>query len=139
MADVQRSAAPATGPIGSAVPAEGAAAGFGGQRAATAKAARDKSVADAAAPPAPKDGSVAPAAPSKDEVAAAVKNANDALTASGTQLVFVFDDQLQHMTVKLLDVQTQKVVQQVPGLAMPAKASALAGAPASGALVDTKA
>jgi len=68
-----------------------------------------------------------------------VKNANQALAAIGTQLVFVFDDQAHHLAVKLLDIQTQKVVQQIPTAAMHATASALSGPSASGALVDTKA
>jgi len=75
----------------------------------------------------------------KGQVKAAVTDANQALTAIGTQLVFVFDDQLHHSVVKLLDVQTQKVVQQIPSTAMLATASALAGPSTSGALVDTKA
>jgi len=69
----------------------------------------------------------------------AVKNANEALAAIGTQLVFVFDDQAHHLAVKLLDIQTQKVVQQIPTAAMHATASALSGPSSSGALVDTKA
>lgn len=69
----------------------------------------------------------------------AVKDANAALAANGTQLVFVFDDQTHHFAVKLLDIQTQKVVQELPPAAMRAAASALAGPPASGTLVDTKA
>jgi uncharacterized FlaG/YvyC family protein len=80
-----------------------------------------------------------PAVPSDKHVQEAVKGANAALAASGTLLVFVFDDQAHHMTVKLLDVQTQKVVQQIPLQHMPATASALSGDTASGALVDTKA
>jgi uncharacterized FlaG/YvyC family protein len=69
----------------------------------------------------------------------AVKGANAAMAASGTLLVFVFDDQAHHMAVKVLDVQTQKVVQQIPLQHMPATASALAGDSPSGVLVDTKA
>jgi hypothetical protein len=73
------------------------------------------------------------------QVKDAVKNANAALAAIGTQLVFVFDDQAHHLAVKLLDIQTQKVVQQIPSAAMHATASALSGSSSSGALVDTKA
>jgi len=73
------------------------------------------------------------------QVKDAVKSANQALAAIGTQLVFVFDDQAHHLAVKLLDIQTQKVVQQIPTAAMQATASALSGPSASGALVDTKA
>jgi len=85
-------------------------------------------------------GGNAPADPlNNGQVKAAVTDANQALTAIGTQLVFVFDDQLHHSVVKLLDVQTQKVVQQIPSKTMLATASALAGPSTSGALVDTKA
>jgi uncharacterized FlaG/YvyC family protein len=143
MADVQRSTAVAAGPVAGAAPAEAAPAGYGAQRGGAVKSASVKAQpggaeADAAPPVAP-DGARPLAQPSKDQIAAAVKDANQALSASGTQLVFVFDDQQHQMAVKLLDVQTQKVVQQVPGPAMPAKASALAAATTSGALVDTKA
>jgi len=72
-------------------------------------------------------------------VKAALTGANESLTAIGTQLVFVFDDQTHHMAVKLLDARTQKIVQQVPPEKMPATASALAEHPTKGALVDTKA
>ena len=72
-------------------------------------------------------------------VKAALTGANDSLTAIGTQLVFVFDDQTHHMAVKLLDRQTQKIVQQVPPEKMQATANALAAHPTSGALIDTKA
>ncbi len=77
--------------------------------------------------------------PSEGALKAAVDDANQALAAIGTQLVFVFDDQSHHLSVKLFDVQTQKVVQQIPPAAMPATASALSASSASGALVDTKA
>ena len=80
-----------------------------------------------------------PAKPDDREVKDAVKNANQALAAIGTQLVFVFDDQTHHLSVKLLDIQTQKVVQEIPTAAMRATASALSGPSTSGALVDTKA
>ncbi len=72
-------------------------------------------------------------------VQSAVKDANLALAAIGTQLVFVFDDQDHHLAVKLLDVQTQKVVKEIPSTAMPATASALSERSANGALVNTKA
>lgn len=76
--------------------------------------------------------------PSDTQVKAAVKHANAALAEKSTQLVFVFDDQTHHFAVKLLDIQTQKVVQQIPPAAMPATVEALTGAAGSGALVDTK-
>ena len=80
-----------------------------------------------------------PVKPDDREVKDAVKNANQALAAIGTQLVFVFDDQTHHLSVKLLDIQTQKVVQEIPTAAMRATANALSGPSASGSLVDTKA
>jgi uncharacterized FlaG/YvyC family protein len=85
------------------------------------------------------DAPVKAANAAEHDVKKAVKDANAALAANGTQLVFVFDDQTHHFAVKLLDIQTQKVVQEIPPAAMHATASALAGPPGSGALVDTKA
>jgi len=82
---------------------------------------------------------VAPKPPDKNQVKAAVADANKALAAISTQLVFVFDDQAHHLAVKLLDVQTQKVVQVIPTRAMTATASALSKPLVSGALVDTRA
>lgn len=130
MVDLQLTgAAPAggNGPVGAgAAPAAPGATGAAGHGPLDAAAARAR---PAAGPLAPSDGALK----------AAVKDANQALAAIGTQLVFVFDDQSHHLAVKLLDVQTQKVVQQIPSAAMPATASALAASSASGALVDTKA
>jgi hypothetical protein len=84
-------------------------------------------------------GGAAAGAMDPNKVRSAVADANHALAAIGTQLVFVFDNQAHHMTVKLLDIQTQKVVQEVPTQAMPAAASTLSGPSISGALVDTAA
>ena len=141
MADVQPATPLAGGPAAAAAGAEGAAVVHGAERGVAARAALDAARTKVAgAPPDPGlDHAAAVVPPSRDQVASAVKDANQALTASGTQLVFVFDDQLHHMAVKLLDVQTQKVVQQIPPAAMPATASALSASSASGALVDTKA
>jgi uncharacterized FlaG/YvyC family protein len=75
----------------------------------------------------------------KDAAKDAAKGSNAATAASGTLLVFVFDDQTHHMAVKVLDVQTQKVVEQTPLQHMPATASAAAGAAPSGGLIDTRA
>jgi flagellar protein FlaG len=86
------------------------------------------------------DAATAPGAAAGDgSVNAAVKKANQSLSAGGTQLVFVFDDQQHHAVVKLLDIQTQKVVQEIPSAAMPGTASALSGDSSSGALIDTEA
>jgi uncharacterized FlaG/YvyC family protein len=91
--------------------------------------------ATAAKTPAPP----APDTPAKDATNAAANGAKAAMAASGTLLVFVFDDQAHHMAVKVLDVQTQKVVQQIPLQHMPATAPAPAGKATSGLLVDTRA
>jgi len=60
--------------------------------------------------------------------------------AIGTQMVLVFDDQTHSMTVKILDIFTQKVEQP---LALPSAntttQSTVLGQGASGTLVDTKA
>jgi uncharacterized FlaG/YvyC family protein len=86
------------------------------------------------------DGTEAPGATSNNgQVDVAVKKANLSLSASGTQLVFVFDDQQRRSVVKLVDIQTQKVVQEIPSGAMPGTASALSGDSTSGVLIDTKA
>ena len=153
MVDVQLSG---VAPAGGA----GIAAGAGGNAAAIAPVAAVPASAPvpadapgaqgdllAALPSAPAQAGIAAAAPGLPrhplptdlQVKDAVKNANAALAAIGTQLVFVFDDQAHHLAVKLLDIQTQKVVQQIPTAAMHATASALSDHAASGALVDTKA
>jgi hypothetical protein len=113
------SAAPATAPVQSQPAAVVALSGAG--------------VTAAKTPPPP-----VPDAPGKDAANAAAKGSNAATTASGTLLVFVFDDQAHHMAVKVLDVQTQKVVEQIPLQHMPATSGALAGAAPSGRLVDTR-
>jgi len=60
--------------------------------------------------------------------------------AIGTQMVLVFDDQTHSMTVKILDILTQKVEQPLP---LPsgntAAQSMVLGQGGSGTLVDTKA
>jgi len=80
-----------------------------------------------------------PASPSRSAVKAAVADANQSLAENGTQLTFVFDDQVHRTIVKIVDTQTHKVVQQIPSEAMLAAARALSGTTASGALVNTKA
>jgi len=77
--------------------------------------------------------------PNHDKVKSAVGDANHALAATGTQMVFVFDDHAHHMSVKLLDVQTQKVVQEMQPQAVIKAAKALSGSSPNGALVDTTA
>ncbi len=153
MVDVQLSGvAPTGGATTAAIPGPGAATPVGaagpvhalGGSTAPSVAGRDTAGETGAAtsqPAAAHAGGILPKVPKLDdlEVKDAVKNANQALAAIGTQLVFVFDDQAHHLSVKLLDIQTQKVVQQVPAAAMYATASALSGPSASGALVDTKA
>ena len=116
-------------------PVEGAAAGNPGNAAPDPAGAAPKEPGAVPAPAAP---------PNEHKLKSAVGDANHALAVSGTQMVFVFDDHAHHMSVKLLDVQTQKVVQEMePGAAMKA-AQALSGGkpgskPPSGALVDTTA
>lgn len=77
--------------------------------------------------------------PDHNKVKSAVGDANHALAATGTQMVFVFDDHSHHMSVKLLDVQTQKVVQEMQPHAVINAAKVLSGSSPSGALVDTTA
>jgi len=78
-------------------------------------------------------------APTNGQVKAAVADANQALAENGTQLTFVFDDQVHQTIVKIVDSQTHLVVQQIPSEAMLAAARALSGTPLSGALVNTTA
>jgi len=80
------------------------------------------------------------ALPNAEKLKSAVGKANTAMATSGTQMVFVFDDHAHHMSVKLLDVQTQKVVQELQPQAAIKAAQGLSGdKPTSGALVDTTA
>ncbi len=123
---------PAVAPDAAAVPPTAA------QTVSQAAAGKDV-LAPAAAPNAPQNKDLPGDPLSPQKIQAAVTGANKALEAIGTQMVFVFDDQAHHMAVKLLDIQTQKVVQQIPSAAMPATASALSGPSVSGALVDTSA
>jgi len=80
------------------------------------------------------------AAARKDAETPTATNAGQTADAIGTQLVLVFDDQTHTMTVKLLDIETQKV-EQPPAYEMPASPAGgkLPGQLSSGALVDTKA
>lgn len=147
MADLQLTGvAPAGGATSTSLPAAAAAAApaapAGAAKSATPSDPETAAAATSAAATGADTAKTAATPPDsklKDAAKEAVKGANAALAASGTLLVFVFDDQAHHMAVKLLDVQTQKVVQQIPLQHMPATASALAGDTASGALVDTKA
>jgi len=60
--------------------------------------------------------------------------------AIGTQMVLVFDDQTHSMTVKILDILTQKVEQPLPlQSGGTAAQSTVMGQGGSGTLVDTKA
>jgi|GEM_PF-2544932 len=125
-----------TAGIGAVSPVNAVGGGGSGPQAggtAATGAAADSSGANA------KDSKVKGTPLTPAEIRAALTGANDSLTAIGAQLVFVFDDQTHHMAVKLLDMQTQKIVQQVPPEKMQATASALAEHPTSGALVNTKA
>ncbi len=70
--------------------------------------------------------------------------AKPALDAIGTQMVLVFDDQTHVMTVKILDIETQKVQQPLapddtPAIASRASSATTAAVPASGTLINTKA
>jgi len=86
----------------------------------------------------PPGGAVASGQPTPGQVKAAVADANQSLAQNGTQLTFVFDDQLHETLVKIVDIQTHEVVGQIPSEAMLAAARALAGSPSSGALLNTK-
>lgn len=127
MADVQSSGVAAPGAVATV-----AAAASGAIAPATAAAAGPA--------PAPSEAAAAPAAPlDKEKVKAAVKNANESLSGINTQLVFVLEDYPPHFAVKLLDIETQKVLQQIPSQAMPVTANALADAASSGTLIDASA
>lgn len=134
MADVQGTLAVA--PVGGTAAVAPVAAGS-----APAPGAPQGASAGAAQAPAPQeDAAASPQAPlDVEKVRAAVKHANQSLEGINTQLVFVLEDQPPHFAVKLLDIETQKVLQQIPSQAMPATASALADSSSSGALVDASA
>jgi hypothetical protein len=84
-------------------------------------------------------GAASTALPGKGQVKATAPGAEPALEAIGTQMVLVFDDQTHTMTVKMLDIETQKVVQQDLPEATPQAAHTASGPATSGTLVDTKA
>ena len=70
---------------------------------------------------------------------AAVAAANEQLNQSNRELTFVFDDTLGRMLVKIVDMQTNAVVRQVPSEDMLAAARALSGSSKQGALLRGKA
>ncbi len=78
------------------------------------------------------------AATASDGAAAQAAAPKPALDAIGTQMVLVFDDQTHAMTVKMLDIETQKVQQPLLFDTVPASGSGTAK-PASGTLVNTTA
>jgi len=105
-----------TGPLNRGAPATDAAAGA------------PESGTDTAAPLAPKAPSSAPTPGA------------DTSEAIGTQMVLVFDDQTRSMTVKILDIFTQKIEQPAPlPLGTTAAQGTMSGQGGSGSLVDTKA
>ncbi|HXY05101.1 MAG TPA: hypothetical protein VEI05_01025 [Burkholderiaceae bacterium] len=76
----------------------------------------------------------------KDAPASQVPQAGQTSSPIGTQMVLVFDDQTHSMTVKLLDIETQKV-EQSPAYEM-ASAGSEAKLPTQlgrGTLINTKA
>ena len=67
-------------------------------------------------------------------------SADTSSEAIGTQMVLVFDDQTRSMTVKILDIFTQKVEQPASlPLGTAAAQSTMSGQGGSGTLVDTRA
>ena len=85
-------------------------------------------------------GGETPAAPAgKGQATAAEPRAEPALNPIGTQMVLVFDDQTHAMSIKMLDIETQKLIQPVLPEAESTATRALAGPSSSGTLVDTKA
>jgi hypothetical protein len=124
-----------SGPSGAVPAAPGTGSGATGASApGTASAADDKTAAKSAREQATGSAS-APTA------AAAPAAAKPAARAIGTQMVLVFDDQTRSMTIKILDIETQKVQQPLFPDAAPASASgsAQSGPPATGTLINTKA
>jgi len=119
--------------LGVAAPTPGGSGGDGlalgrGQVKAAASAAKAAS------------GGETPAAPeAKGQVTATVPRTEPALNPIGTQMVLVFDDQTHAMSIKMLDIETQKVMRPVLPEAESAATRALAGPSSSGTLVDTKA
>jgi len=77
-----------------------------------------------------------PQSHTKSQVQAAVDQANKALDQDGRKLEFVVDKVLNRPIVKVVDLQTNEVLQQVPAESMLATARALAGNSNKGALID---
>jgi len=69
----------------------------------------------------------------------AIDRANKALDQNGRKLEFVVDKKLNRSIVKVVDLQTNEVLQQVPAESMLATARALAGNSPKGALIDGQA
>jgi flagellar protein FlaG len=96
--------------------------------------------APAAGSPAGQSGSgAASGSPTLEQLKAAVAAANEQLNQSNRELTFVFDDTLGRMLVKIVDMQTNAVVRQVPSEDMLAAARALSGSSKPGALLRGKA
>jgi flagellar protein FlaG len=73
------------------------------------------------------------------ETRAAVDAANYQLAQSGYQFKFQYDDQAHLEVVKIVDSETQQVLQQFPSKVMLAAAQSLANGGAPGTLLQTQA
>ncbi|MCU0952054.1 MAG: flagellar protein FlaG [Burkholderiaceae bacterium] len=81
----------------------------------------------------------AASAPDTAALAAAREAANRQLAETGRQLTFEFDDAAGRVVTKLIDIQTQEVIRQIPSKEMLEIARALANGLQAGALVADKA
>jgi flagellar protein FlaG len=112
--------------------AASAAAASGAQISAPASAAASTSSA-------PDPNSSSGSATRPGETRAAVDAANYQLAQSGYQFKFQYDDQAHQEIVKIVDSETQQVLQQIPSQAMLAAAQGLANGAAPGTLLQTQA
>jgi flagellar protein FlaG len=93
----------------------------------------------AGSPPGQSGSGAGSGSPTLEQLKAAVAAANEQLNQSNRELTFVFDDTLGRMLVKIVDVQTNAVVRQVPSEDMLAAARALSGSSKQGALLRGRA
>jgi flagellar protein FlaG len=121
------------GGVGSVVPASVSAAAASGAP-ISAPTSTDVSASSA---PDPRTSSGSAARPG--ETRAAVDAANYQLAQSGYQFKFQYDDQAHQEIVKIVDSETQQVLQQMPSEAMLAAAQGLANGGAPGTLLQTQA
>jgi flagellar protein FlaG len=123
--------------VGSVVPASVTAAATAAVASGAPISAPISTDVSASSAPDPTTSSGSAARPG--ETRAAVDAANYQLAQSGYQFKFQYDDQAHQEIVKIVDSETQQVLQQIPSEAMLAAAQSLANGAAPGTLLQTQA